>query len=154
MRKVGSGNQLVGSSGNPAVVSPANTVRTATDNVLLTQQLDANGNVINITPANTARSATDKVMLVQMVDASGLVNSGSSATDDSAFAIATEKGTVMMGIVTNDQVDDGDKGALSMNKSRQLRVMTNPHSYMPATHWSPTHGQLTYLSVSSLTATG
>jgi len=126
MRKVSSGNQLVGSSGNPAVVSPANTARTSTDNVLL----------------------------VQMLDAGGVVNSGSSATDDSAFAIATEKGTVMMGIVTADQVDDGDKGALSMNKARQLRVMSNPHSYMPATHWSPAHGQLTYLSVSSLTATG
>jgi hypothetical protein len=59
-----------------------------------------------------------------------------------------------MGVATSDQVNDGDQGALAMSLKRELKVLTNAHSYLQATHSSPNDGTVTYLGVNSLTCTG
>lgn len=52
----------------------------------------------------------------------GSLGGGSSAIDDAAFAIATDAGTPMMGVVTADSVDAGDVGVVGMDAARNLRV--------------------------------
>lgn len=114
----------------------------------------ATGAEATVIPANAARLATDPVLLVQTVDAAGNISAGSSAVDDAAFAVATDKGSVIMGVATTDPVNDGDQGAVAMTLNRELKVMTNAHSYLPATDWSPADGAVTYLTANTLTCTG
>lgn len=65
---------------------------------------------------------------VQVVTSSGaFVNSfggsgGTASVDDSAFTVATDSGTPMMGIVTADAVDSGDVGVVGMDANRNLKV--------------------------------
>jgi len=75
-----------------------------------------------VNAANTARSATDNVVLVQTLDAAGNVGSSATDVDDTAFTPATDKGQVIMAVQTADVVDAGDKGALRMTMARELMV--------------------------------
>jgi len=49
---------------------------------------------------------------------------GGADVDDSAFTAGTDKGQVVMGFydTTDDEVDDGDKGALKMTAKRRMEV--------------------------------
>lgn len=120
-----------------------------------TQIVGATGNVAVVSPANTSRTATDKVILVQTIGPDGSVNSGSSAVDDAAFDDAADKGTIIMGVTGAANIStSGHQGAVGMTLKRELMVMTNAHSYLQSTHSSPTDGAVTYLGVNSLTCTG
>ena len=67
---------------------------------------------------------TNAEQKTQIVDALGNVISefGGADVDDTAFTNGTDKGTVVMGVVTSDSVDAGDKGALSMTAFRELII--------------------------------
>lgn len=86
-----------------------------------TQIVGATGNVAVVTPANAARAATDKVILVQTIASDGTIGSGSSAIDDATFDDGSDKGTVIMGVTgAADIAISGHQGAVGMTLKREL----------------------------------
>jgi hypothetical protein len=132
--------------GNQADINAANTARTTATKVLAVQAVDASGSVVSsgstkiedgttasnkavIDRADTARTAATNVLVVQAIDAAGNVGSSGEdvRVDDAAFTPATDKGSIIMGIVTSDLVDDGDAGAVAMTLGRSLKVQDDAH---------------------------
>jgi len=64
-------------------------------------------------------SATDNAVLD---DIAARTSDPTVFTDDAAYTVATDKGTVAMGVNTTDTVDAGDAGALSIDANRHLQV--------------------------------
>jgi len=82
---------------------------------------DADSDVrANIKAANTARTTATVVVATQNVDAAGLVKN--VEIDDAAYTPASSQVDVIGGTVTNDNVDQADKGALAMTLDRRLKV--------------------------------
>ena len=71
----------------------------------------------------------------------------------SVWSAANTARTNATKVITVQQVDPNGYTPQLTSLGEQ-KVMTNAHSYIPATHWSPTDGNCTYLSSSTLTCTG
>lgn len=71
----------------------------------------------------------------------------------SVWSAANTGRTVNTKVITVQNVDAAGITP-SYTSAGETKVMSNAHSYMPATHWSPANGSVTYLGTNSLTCTG
>jgi hypothetical protein len=96
----------------------------------------------------TESSAADIKTAVQLID-DMIYADGASWTD------ATSKHGLIGGLyqLAQQTVADGKTAPFQTDINGNMKVMTNPHSYLPATHWSPADGTVTYLGTNSLTCT-
>jgi hypothetical protein len=96
----------------------------------------------------TESSAADIKTAVQLID-DMIYADGASWTD------ATSKHGLIGGLyqLVQQTIADGKTAPFQTDINGNMKVMTNPHSYLPATHWSPADGTVTYLGTNSLTCT-
>lgn len=106
------------------------------------------GNVAQGSTTDDKNSATDTTAATQ----TGILKYLSYLWQ-SVWSAANTARTVNTKVITVQQVDAAGVTP-SYTTSGETKVMTNAHSYMPATHWSPANGSVTYLGANSLTCTG
>ena len=137
--------QIVGPTGNVAIVSPANTARSATDKVILVQTINPDGS-----PGTTTNGLTDAQMRATPVPMS--LADGADVTlgakSDSAANNSTSSWSVVALL----------KGLYAwcvsiLNSAGELKVF-NPPSTMLAEYRSPTDFAVTYLGATTLTVAG
>jgi len=119
-----------------------------------TQIVSSTGVVAEVVQADVVKNNTNKVLLVQTIDANGNIGTGGSAVDKAAFAVGTDKGSVMMGVQSQDVVLAGKQAGIAIDQNRRQLVSVNPFSYLVPTHWTPVHGQAAWATNSTLNLTG
>jgi hypothetical protein len=86
-------------------------------------------------------------------DGSVISSFGGADIDKGAFAVGTDKGTVIEGVYSTDMVTAGKKAAVSIMADRALRTYeTSPMNFQNITHTSPVNGTCVFTTDSTLTA--
>ncbi|MBQ0859495.1 hypothetical protein KBW96_19545, partial [Acinetobacter baumannii] len=110
------GGNSITVDGTVAVTGVA-TSANQTNGTQLTQIVDAGGEAVTVTGGKLDVNAT----------ISGGAG-GTSSIDDSAFTVASDSGTPIMGLATSDTVDAGDVGVLAMDVNRNLKIIAQANS--------------------------
>jgi hypothetical protein len=105
--------------------------------------------------ATIATRGSTTALNTTIIDGNGAVVSsfGGADVDKTAFAVGTDKGTVIEGIYSVDPVTTGQKAAVSITADRALRTYeTSTMNYSSITHTSPVNGSCVFTTDSTLTA--